>query len=113
MVLGPVGRGGEPRAAVQVGWVSAAGLPYAGGGAELAVQADAFAVFFEPAAQGGPLADQDLVRDLGGALAERDQPRLGEPLQQRLDGFGRDAFGDELLDAWRAGATRPRRRPAR
>ena len=76
-----------------------AGFPYAGGYADLAVQADPFAVFFKPAAQGGPLADQDLVCDLRGALAERDQPRLGEALQERLDSFGRDAFGDELLDA--------------
>ena len=43
------------------------------------------AVLVEPAPQGRPLADQHLVGDLGRALAERHQPRVGEPLQQRLD----------------------------
>src|SRR5579859_7835212 len=59
MRLRPVGRRVESSAAVQVGGVAAARLPEAGGGAELAVQADAVSVLLEPGAQGWPLADQD------------------------------------------------------
>ena len=60
--------------------------------------ADARAVLVQPAAQSRPLADQRLVRDLGGAVAERDQARLGEPLEQRVDAVGRGrALGHQLV----------------
>ena len=98
MVLCPIGGGGEPGAPVQIGPVAATCIPDPGGIPELPVQADAFAVLVEPAPQRRPLADQDLVRDLGGALAERHQPRVGEPLEQALDDLGRDPLRHQLVD---------------
>jgi hypothetical protein len=62
------------------------------------VQANAVAVLVEPGPQGRPLADQGLVGDLGRPLAEGHEPRLGEPLEQRLHHLGRDRVGDELVD---------------
>ena len=74
----PVQRGGQPRAAVQLARVAAAGVPLARGGAQVVVQAPALGVLLEPAAQARPLAQQRLVRDLDLALADRDQPLVGQ-----------------------------------
>ena len=96
--LRPLERGAEPGAAVEVRGIAPRGVPDARGVAEPPVQAQALAVLLEPAAQGRPLADQHLVRDLGGPLAEREQPGVGEAVQQAADGVVRDVLGDELGD---------------
>ena len=83
--LRPLHRRAEPRAAIEVAGLPAARLPAAGRVAELAVQADPGAILLEPRAQRRPLADQHLVGDLRRPLAERDEPRLREPVEQRLD----------------------------
>ena len=63
------------------------------------MQAQALAVLLEPAAQGRPLADQDLVRDLGGAVAERDAAarRRSRSSRTRTTSSG-DVLGYELGD---------------
>ena len=38
------------------------------------------------------------MRDLGGALVERDQARVGEPLEHSSTLAGDGALGDELVD---------------
>ena len=63
-VARPVQRRGQPRAAVELAAVAAAGVPLARGVAEVMVQAPALGVLLEPAAQPRPLAQQRLVRDL-------------------------------------------------
>ena len=68
------------------------------GVAELAVRADPGAVLVEPAAQPRPRADQRLVGDLGGAVVERDEPRVGEPPEQCAHRLGRGLLGHELVD---------------
>ena len=68
--LRPFECGAEPGAAVEVRGIAPRGLPDARGVTEPPVQAQALAVLLEPAPQGRPLADQHLVRDLGGPLAE-------------------------------------------
>ena len=65
MAGGPVERGGQPRAAVELGRVAAAVVPLARRDAEVVVQAAALGVLLEPAAQARPLAQQRLVGDLG------------------------------------------------
>ena len=60
----PFQRRGQPRAAVELAGVAAAGVPLACGVSELVVQAAALGVLLEPAAQARPLAQQRLVRDL-------------------------------------------------
>ena len=42
------------------------------------MQAEALAVGAQPLAQGGPLADESLVGDLGALLADGDEPRIGQ-----------------------------------
>ena len=78
-------RGGQPRAAQEVGGVAAAGVPLHGGVAQPPMGADRRAVLLEPAAQARPLADERLVRDLRGAVAERDQAGVREAREQRVD----------------------------
>ena len=99
VLLRPLHGGVEPGAAVEVAGLAPRCVPAAGRVAELAVQADAGAVLLEPSPQRRPLADEHLVGDLGGVLAEGQQARLGEPVEQRLDVLARAALRDELLDA--------------
>ena len=73
VVGGPVERRRQARAAIELAGVAAAGLPFARGAAEVAVQPPALGVFLEPAAQARPLAQQRLVRDLDLAVADREQ----------------------------------------
>ena len=96
MATRPVGRRTEAGAAVEVSRLAAAGLPEPRGVAEVAVEQDAGAVLLEPAPQRRPFADEHFVGDLGGAVAEGQQPRLGEPLEQRLDLLARSVLGHEL-----------------
>ena len=85
VTLRPVECGAEPGTAVEVRGSVPFGVPVARGVAEPPVQPKAFAILLQPAAQRRPLADQDLVRDLGRALVEREQPRVGEAVQQGAD----------------------------
>ena len=68
MRLRPLGRRDQTGAAVQVRRLAAARIPHPGGVAELPVQADALPILLQPAAQGRPLADEDLVGHLRGVL---------------------------------------------
>ena len=78
-------RGGQPRAAIEIGRHPSACVPQTGGVAELAVHPRARAVLVEPGTQSRPFPDQRFVRDLGGAVVERDEALVREPLQQRVD----------------------------
>ena len=92
----PLERRGQPRAAVELARVAAAGVPLARRVAQVVVQPPALGVLLEPAAQPRPLAQQRLVRDLDLALADRDEaarrrarrgrrrrPRRGRPRARR------------------------------
>jgi hypothetical protein len=94
----PLRRCAEACPAVQVCGLAATRLPEARGVAEPPMQADALAILVQPGAQRRPLADEHLVGDLGGALAERHEPRFGEPVQHRLHDRPRRAFGHQFLD---------------
>ena len=91
-------RGREPGAAVEIGRLPAAGVPEPRGVADLLVRAKSRAVLVEPLAQLGPLADQGLVGHLDGAVVERDEALLGEPVQERLDRRRVGALRHELAD---------------
>ena len=71
VACGPVERRGEPRAAVELAGVAAAGLPLARRVDQVLVEAPALGVLLEPAAQARPFAQQRLVRDLERPLDPR------------------------------------------
>jgi hypothetical protein len=74
----PVQRGGQARAAVQLGADRVRSRPTARAASRSALQPAALGVLLEPAAQARPLAQQRLVRDLGLAVADRHQALGGE-----------------------------------
>ena len=76
----PVERGGQARAAVEPARVARVGVPRPRGVAEPAMQAAALGVLGQPRAQPRPFAQQRLVRDLDGAVGDREQAAVGEPL---------------------------------
>ena len=78
---GEVQRGGEPRAAVELARVAAARVPVARGQRDVPVQPPGLGVVLEPAAQPRPLPQQRLVGDLDGLPADREQPVLGQHLE--------------------------------
>ena len=83
--LGPVKRGSQPGAAVELRRVAACRQPAAGRAHEVQVQPASVGVLLEPRPQSGPLAQQRLMRDLHLSLADRDQPRLGEDVEDLRD----------------------------
>ena len=98
MALRPFQRRRKPGAAIEVRDLPAALGPQAGRVSQPAVQPQPLAVLVEPPAQRGPAADQHLVRDLRGAVAEGHEAGGREPFEQRLDGLGRGSLRDEILD---------------
>ena len=99
MLLRPFRRSAQPGAAVEVARVPVTRFPELCGVADRPVQSDAFSILLQPVTQGRPLADEDLVSDLRGALAQRDQPGLREAIEQRFDLLARAVLGHELVDA--------------
>ena len=78
---GPVERGFEARAAVQLGGIAPGGVPVDRGGRDAVVEPATVAVLLQPAPQAGPLPQQRLVRDFGRAVARGDET----PRDQRLE----------------------------
>ena len=81
MRVGPLGRGREPDAAVEVGLVAAARVPRLGVRGEFAVDGAPLRVGLEPVAQPRPVAEERLVRNLGEAVANSHEPRVGESFE--------------------------------
>ncbi len=75
----PLERGREARAAVEPVRVATVGVPGARRGAEPAMQPASLHVLLEPGSQPRPFAQQRLVPDLDRAVADRQQPAIGEP----------------------------------
>ena len=99
----PLERGRQPPTAVELARVAAAGVPVARRLGELPLQAPALGVLLEPAAQTRPLAQQRFVGDLDRSGAHRQQPALGEDVEDprdalaalRLELVQRDAAADD------------------
>ena len=81
MGCGPVERGFEARAAVQLGGIAPRGVPVDRRGRDAVVEPATVAVLFQPASQAGPLSQQRLVRDLGRAVARGDETPCDERLE--------------------------------
>jgi hypothetical protein len=62
------------------------------------VQPPTIAIFIQPGAQCRPLADERLVRHLGGVLADRDQARIGEDVHHRPHRGCLVVAGHELIE---------------
>ena len=69
---------GKASASIEVGVVAASLIPGVSRSREVAMERPPFGVLLEPLAQPRPLAEQSLVRHLGGSLGDGDEPRLGQ-----------------------------------
>src|SRR5688500_5607587 len=67
----------QPRAAVVQIWRVTHVIPSLSSYGQLAVQAQAFAVFLEPAASGGPFTDQCFLCHFSRGFGSNDQTRIG------------------------------------
>src|SRR3954451_12659811 len=84
-LLLPFARLQQVRAAVQPVVVVVVRDPVRGRGVQAAVDPDALAVLVDPGAQPGPLAQQRLVGHFDAALAQRQEPTIGEHLDDAAD----------------------------
>ncbi len=78
VIRAPVEGGGEARAAVELTLVAACRVPLGRRLGDVAAKPAALGVLLDPVAQARPLAQQRLVRDLDGALADRDEAAVGQ-----------------------------------
>ena len=77
----------QVRAAIEPVLVAVVRQPVRGRRAQAAMDADALAALLDPRTQARPLAQQRLVRDLHGSLAEGQQAPVGEHLDDPADVF--------------------------
>src|SRR5262249_9695166 len=70
-------------AAIEIGFLPARVVPRPGGSRELPERAERLAILREPAAEPRPLADQRLVRDLDGLIADDDEAGGRPTLEHR------------------------------
>ena len=78
MVGGPVEGRREAGAAVELALIASCRVPFGRRLGDVAAHPAPFGVLFDPLAQAGPFAQQRLVGDLNGALADRDQAAVGQ-----------------------------------
>ena len=89
MVGGPVERGGEAGAAVELALVAPGCVPLGRRLGDVAAKPAPFGVLLDPLAQAWPFAQQRLVGDLDGALADT--------VTRRLSASVREHVGDVLV----------------
>ena len=78
VVRAPVERGGEAGAAVELALIAPCRVPFGRRLGDVTAQPASFGVLLDPLAQARPLAQQRLVGDLDGALADGDEAAVGQ-----------------------------------
>src|SRR5262249_51871290 len=98
LIAGQLSCGREPRPAIEVAVVTSGLVPGSRCRRQLSEGDELLPTFPQPPAQARPLADECLVGDLGGVVADDQEPGAREALDHRLRRLARRTLRDQLCE---------------